>query len=385
MKRIIKIGMDVHTTNYTLCIFEPSFTGDSTIHLNTQVKPEVKNIVKIINNLRSEFKDDELDIECGYEAGCLGYSLYHDLTKKNIKCKILAPTTMKIEKVKRIKNDFRDAKQIAECLAYGGYKAVYIPSKKDNAVKEYIRMRDDINTNLKSIKQQIISLLTRNGMQYEGKSYWTGKHISWIQSIKFDEVALQEALNEYLIEYVHLKNMVDRYDKRIEEFANETAYKENTRKLKAFIGIKTHTAMSLIVETSDFERFSKGNIFAAYLGLTPGEKSSSDKEIKLGITKSGNSHLRRLLVESAQCFTRGQIGHKSVDLKKRQEECSSEVVAYADKANTRLRRKYYHMIQKGKKYNVAVVAIARELACFIWGMMTDNILSINAKTGEVSA
>ena len=118
MKRIIKIGMDVHTTNYTLCVFEPSFEHEGTVHYITQVKPEVKNIIDVINNLKKRMKNDELDIVCGYEAGCLGYSLYHELEDKGVRCIILAPTTMAVQKGgKKIKNDYRDAKQIAECLS----------------------------------------------------------------------------------------------------------------------------------------------------------------------------------------------------------------------------------------------------------------------------
>jgi len=374
MKRIIKIGMDVHTTNYTLCVFEPSFEQKGTVHYITQVKPEIKKIIDVINKLKETLKNDELDITCGYEAGCLGYSLYHELKEKGIKCIILAPTTMKVEKGgKKIKNDYRDAQQIAECLAYGGYSAVYVPTKLDNAVKEYIRMRDDVQQNLKSIKQQIIALLTRNGRHYDGGSYWTGKHIKWINDIKFEEDILQETLSEYMIEYHHLCDRILSFDTRIEEISTKEVYVEKVKKLKCFLGIKTHTAISLIVETSDFNRFSKGNIYAAYLGLIPGDDSSGDNDNKLGITKAGNRHLRRLLIEAAQCYTRGQIGHISVDLRQRQALCSSETVAYANKANERLRRKYYRMIAKGKKYNVAKTAVARELACFVWGMMTDNI------------
>ena len=129
----------------------------------------------------------------------------------------------------------------------------------------------------------------------------------------------------------------------------------------------------MIVETSDFKRFPKGNIYAAYLGLIPGDDSSGDDDDQLGTTKAGNRHLRRLLIESAQSFTRGQIGYVSSDLRQRQSKCSSDIVAYANKANERLRRKYCKMIAKGKKFNVAKTAIARELACFIWGMMTENI------------
>ena len=365
--------MDVHTTNYTLCVFEPSFEHEGTAHYITQVKPEAKNIIDVIDHLKKKLKDDELDIVCGYEAGCLGYSLYHELKDKGISCIILAPTTMKVEKGgKKIKNDYRDAKQIAECLSYGGYSAVYVPASVDNSVKEFIRMRDDFNQNLKSTKQQIIALLTRNGKHYDDSSYWTGKHIKWINSVHFEEELLNETLAEYMIEYYHLLDRVSKLDERIEEISQKEIYIEKVNKLKCFIGIRTHTALSLIVETSDFNRFSKGNIYAAYLGLIPGDDSSGDDDSKLGITKAGNRHLRRLLIESAQCFTRGQIGYVSSDLRQRQSRCSSDIVAYANKANERLRRKYYKMIAKGKKYNVAKTAIARELACFVWGMITDH-------------
>ncbi len=183
----------------------------------------------------------------------------------------------------------------------------------------------------------------------------------------------RETLNEYLITYEYLENRIETFDKRIEELASETEYVEKVKKLVCFLGVKTHTALSCMVETGDFRRFAKGNIYSAYLGLTPGEDSSSDQTNRLSITKAGNSHLRRLLVESAKGICKGQIGHKSKDLKARQNGNQPEVIAYADKANERLRRKYYKMIRHGKKKNVAVTAVARELACFIWGMMTDNI------------
>ena len=374
MKRIIKIGMDVHTTNYTLCVFEPSLEGNAIVHQISDVKPDVKFIVDVIDKFKKKHSSDELDITCGYEAGCLGYSLYHELEAKDIKCVILAPTTMEIQKGgKKLKNDKRDSEQIAKCLAYGGYSAVHIPTKVDSSVKEFIRMRDDVKDTLKRFKQQTISLLTRNGYTYSDGSYWTAKHIFWIKKIKFDEPILQETLAEYMVEYFRLVERVEQLDERIEEISTKEIYVEKVNRLGCFLGIKTHTALSLIVETSDFKRFTKGNIYAAFLGLIPGDDSSGEDDNKLGITKSGNRHLRRLLIESAQAYTKGAIGAKSRDVKLRQSKCSNEVIAYADKANERLRRKYYKMISKGKKFNVAKTAIARELACFIWGMMTDNI------------
>ena len=374
MNRIIKIGLDVHTTNYTICIEEPLLGGEKNVYVQTQIKPEFKLLINVIDTFKAKFKDEQLDITLGYEAGCLGYSLYKDLKAKGYNCIILAPTTMRTLKGgKKIKNDYRDAKEIADCLCDGGFSAVYVPSVEDNAIKEYIRMRDDVKQNLKSIKQQIIALCTRNGFNYGGNSYWTNRHISFLSKIVFEDELLKETLDEYMAEYNHLTDRIDVFDRRIEELANKEIYVERVNRLKCFSGIKTHTALSLIVETSDFKRFAKGSDYGAWLGMIPIQDASSNKDNRFGITKSGNSHLRRLLTEASQAFTRGTVGHKSRDLKSRQAKCSSEVVNYADKANIRLKRKYYKMIQRGKKANVAKVAVARELACFVWGMMTDNI------------
>lgn len=374
MNRIIKIGLDVHTTNYTICIEEPLLGGEKNVYVQTQIKPELKLLINVIDTFKAKFKDEQLDITLGYEAGCLGYSLYKDLKAKGYNCIILAPTTMRTLKGgKKIKNDYRDAKEIADCLCDGGFSAVYVPSVEDNAIKEYIRMRDDVKQNLKSIKQQIIALCTRNGFNYGGNSYWTNRHISFLSKIVFEDELLKETLDEYMAEYNHLTDRIDVFDRRIEELANKEIYVERVNRLKCFSGIKTHTALSLIVETSDFKRFAKGSDYGAWLGMIPIQDASSNKDNRFGITKSGNSHLRRLLTEASQAFTRGTVGHKSRDLKSRQAKCSSEVVNYADKANIRLKRKYYKMIQRDKKANVAKVAVARELACFVWGMMTDNI------------
>lgn len=131
----------------------------------------------------------------------------------------------------------------------------------------------------------------------------------------------------------------------------------------------------MVVEVGDFERFAKPEKFAAFLGLVPSEDSSAEKQNRYSITKAGNSHLRRLLVEAAQAYTRGAIGHKSVALIQRQQGNTAGVIAYADKANERLRRRFYKMtLSKGVNRNIATTAIARELACFMWGLMTDNVV-----------
>ena len=313
MKRILKIGMDVHTTNYTLCAMEPVIGEEDRVFATIKVTPDYKNILMFIENLKQKLGlNYEYDIQCGYEAGCLGYSLYNQLKAVGVKRVILAPTTMFAPQGVRIKTDTRDAHMIAHCLSYGTYRAVYIPTE-------------------------------------------------------------EEVMNEYMISYEEQALKIERFDKRIEEIASQTKYQEKVKRLGCFLGIKTHTALSLIVETGDFERFAKGNQYAAYLGLTPGEYSSSTNVNRLGITKAGNSHLRQLLIEAAGGICKGAVGHKSKALKARQNGNPADVIAYDDKANIRLRSRYYKFIRREKKRNVAVAAIARELACFVWGMMTNKI------------
>lgn len=372
MYRILKIGMDVHSKNYTLCAMEPVIGEEDRVFATVKVTPDYKNILMFIESLKMKLGiDNKYDIQCGYEAGCLGYSLYNQLTKAGVKCVILAPTTMLAQQGVRIKTDARDALMIAQCLSYGGYHAVHIPTEEDDSVKEYLRMRNDHKLALKKVKQQINAFCLRHGYHYEGTK-WTITHLKWLRKLDMKDL-YRETLEEYMASYEEQMAKIERFDKRIEEIAAQERYQEKVKRLGCFLGVKTHTALSLIVETGDFARFAKGNVYAAYLGLAPGEHSSSDDINRLGITKAGNSHLRLLLVEAAGGICKGAVGHKSKELRARQNGNRAEVIAYADKANTRLRSKYYKMIRHGKKRNVAVAAIARELACFVWGMMTDNI------------
>lgn len=357
---------------YTLCAMEPVIGEEDRIFATVKVTPDYKNILMFIENLKMKLGlDNKYDIQCGYEAGCLGYSLYNQLTAAGVKCVILAPTTMLTQQGVRVKTDARDAHLIAQCLSYGGYHAVHIPTEEDDSVKEYLRMRNDFKLSLKKIKQQINAFCLRHGYQYEGTK-WTLAHLKWIKQLGVKGM-YRETLDEYMAAYEEQTAKIERFDRRIEEIAGQERYQEKVKRLGCFLGIRTHTALSLIVETGDFMRFAKGNVYAAYLGLAPGEHSSSDDINRLRITKAGNKNLRLLLVEAAGGICKGRVGYKSKDLRTRQNGNSAEVIAYADKANTRLRSKYYRMIRQGKKRNVAVAAVARELACFVWGMMTDNI------------
>lgn len=369
MNTIVYVGMDVHKESYTLCCY--CYDTDKVEYKQT-ISPDYKLILKYLEGMRKRYKGD-VEFVCGYEAGCLGYSLYHKLMEHGVECKILAPTTMAITNTNRVKTDRKDAANIARCLAFHTYSEVYVPDDEDNEIKEYIRMRDDQKVALKKIKQQILAYVLRNGKRYEGKSHWTQTHIKWLKSLELKGIK-KETLEEYLITYDYLDAKIKRIDQRIEELATGERYKEKVKNLSCFMGIKTHTALSMIVEIGDFERFDKAEKFAGFLGLVPSENSSSDNINRYSITKSGNSHIRRLLVEAAQSYTRGTIGHKSTELKKRQTGNPVEIIAYADRANERLRRRFYKLIlKKNKKRNVAKTAVARELACFVWGMMTGNV------------
>ena len=363
MNKIIYIGMDVHSSNYTLCSFEPGYgICDDKVFGQVQFKDDfIKNTEKYILNLKKQRKD--ADVVCGYEAGCLGYAPQRELTEKGIKCIILAPSTMAVLKGgKKVKNDYRDSIDIARCLASGAYKPVYIPDTEDEDVRDYIRMRDDHNTALKHIKQQLNAFCLRHGFMFDGKSKWTQKHLKWIKDLCCTKMQ-REIINEYLASFESL----NKYDKTV-------------KKLTCIKGIKTHTALSFTTEVGDFNRFESAQRFAAFIGLTPGEQSSGDSERKTKITKSGNRHLRRLAVECAGTYRRGNVGQKSIELKKRQKDMPSDVINYADKASARCQRKYYRLTNKGKESNKAVTAVAREICCFIWGMATSSYENNNGCT-----
>lgn len=368
----VYVGMDVHKESFTLCCFT---IESENVNYTQKINSDYRLVLKYLERMRSIYGENTHFV-CGYEAGCLGYTLYHQLTNHNVECIILAPTTM-LKEVghKRVKTDKKDAAQIAKCLAFRTYSPVYIPSKEDEEVKEYIRMRDDHKIALKKVKQQILSFCMRHGYSFkETRTNWTQAHIQWLNNLKLEGL-YGELLTEYLLTFNQLEEKIRRFDRKIEELASRDEYRENVQNLKCFMGIKTYSALSIIVEVGDFKRFSSAQKFAAYLGLTPGENSSGNTQRRLGITKAGNSHIRRLLVEAAQAHNRGKIGHKSKTIEERQKNCTPAIIAYADKGNERLRRRYFKLILDNcKKANVAKTAIARELACFIWGMMTENYI-----------
>jgi transposase len=368
MSSIIFIGMDVHKNSFNLCALD-GHTGE--ILGETQCSSDAKNVLKFTNRVKKQFENNVI-VKVGYEAGCLGYALYHSLTALGLNCDILAPTTMlRSAKNKVVKNDKLDARMIAQNLANGTYKSVHVPDAQDIESKEYIRMVQSRKKALKKIKQEIKSLILRHGYFYDGKSTWTIAYMKWLKTLVMTPV-LREALDEYLIQYEYLVDQIERFKVRIEEMSHQERYAEPVGHLRTFKGIDTLSAMTIQVEISDFSRFSNAKSFCAYLGLTPSEQSSGGKVNLGGISKQGNSVVRTTLIECARALVKASIG-KSKKLKARQAGQPSEIIAYADRAVERMKRKFSRLLYSGKARNKAITAIARELACFIWGMSTGNI------------
>ena len=232
------VGMDVHKESFTFCAY--TIDAEKGSHFQ-RTEADYKNVLKYLESLRTVYGNDANFI-CGYEAGCLGYTLYHQLTEHHVNCVILAPTTMLEQRSKRrIKTDRRDAEIIAKCLAQHNYSPVHIPTATDEETKEFLRMRDDHKLALKKVKQQILAFCLRHNYRYDGNSHWTAAHIKWLKSLN-PEALYKEILDEYLLTYTTLSDKLERLDKRIEELASKDEYRESVKKLCCFIGIKTHTA-----------------------------------------------------------------------------------------------------------------------------------------------
>ena len=371
MESIIYVGMDVHKDTYSVCCYKSS---EDRNYFEKKMKATSSNIIKYLNCVKKEFGDETIFV-CGYEAGPTGFGLYRDLQKAGYICVVMAPTSLKKAPGKRVKNDTVDARYLAKTLFTKDYSEVHVITKHEEAIKEYCRMRLSIKKELKTAKQLLQSFLLRQDKKYtEGTTYWTWNHRKWLKTIIFEDSYLQEAFNEYMITINTLEDRLKNIEHRIEEIAQDSAIKEKVEKLVCFCGIETLTAVTIAAEIGDFNRFQKAYHFANYIGFGWAEDSSGKKEKVLGMNKCGNINIRRLLTESAKSIKKtNSRGKKSKRLIDRQKGKDPKVIAYADRCRYRLKNKMTHLESKGKHSNVSSTAAARELACFIWGMMTDNI------------
>lgn len=371
-EKILYIGIDVHKDTYSLCCFDFSRNELSD---EMQVKATAKAVIKYLEKIKTRHREDVL-FACGYEAGPTGYGLCRGLQKAGYGCVVMAPTTMSNpDGRKRVKTDRIDARSIARILAYNAYRQVHLPSEEIEALKEYTRARDAKKRMLKKAKQELLSFLLRNGKTYpESGRYWTVKFFNWIKTVQFSQKWMQETLEEYLAEVYSLKHKIELMDAKIREIAELEIIKDKVDKLVCFSGIDVTAAVETVVEISDFTRFETAAQFVSYLGLCPGESSSGKSRTMLPITKAGNRRVRSLFCESAKSIKRtNPYGKKSRRILMRQKNAGPEIIAYADKAAKRIRSKMKSLEERGKNYNVSSAAGARELACFVWGMMNGRL------------
>lgn len=369
MQSIVYIGMDVHQYSFSLCALSKD-TGQ--ILRETKCDAQVKEVSKFVLKLSEDFDFDQVVL--GYEAGIWGYSLANALNTLGLKCIILAPSTMfNSNKHRMVKNDHQDARMIAHNLAAGTYKAVHIPDEQDDNVKEFVRLIKTLKKELTRIKQTISSFTLRNGQRYAPHhNHWTQKYMQWLDDMKLPALK-REVLDEYIIHYHVLQDKIDNLVDKLTTISTQERYKKAVSKLRCIKGINTFSAMTILVETSDFKRFPNAKAYASYLGLTPMEHSSGDN-IHFGqITKAGNTVIRTTLIECVQGTVRGKLNNKPKYLRARQKGQPARVIAYADRATTRLHKRYEYLMNRGKQRNVVITALARELAGFIWGMETDHI------------
>jgi len=359
MKSLHYAGIDVHKETMDLVVYR-----DDERHAFVECR--IPNREKPVKKLFGKLLEEGSVTAC-YEAGCMGFGLQRFLSGMGVTSIVVAPGKVPKRSGDRVKTDRRDARSLAQQLRAGTLEGIHIPNDEDEAVRDYLRTRGDVRLELKKTKQRLHRFLLRHGYIYDSKRYWTHRHERWLRSLAFDRTMLKESFDEYYFMIKGLEEQLRLMDKRIEEIAGKEPYVERVQKLRCLKGIDYLTALSFVCEIGDFSRFGHAEAFMAYLGVIPREYSSGEKRRQGSITKSGNAHLRNLLIESSWHYRYKSAPSKR--LNERREGQPAAIIAYADKAMMRLQRKFYHLLLKGKTKQTAVTAVARELAGFVWGMM----------------
>ena len=361
MNRIVKyVGLDVHKDSITIAIADEGRDGN--VRLYGKIRNDLGQIDKVMRKLISQ----NSKLRCVYEAGPCGYPIYRHLEHQGIDCAVVAPALIPRKTGRRVKNDRRDALNLATLHRSGDLTPVYVPDETDEALRDLIRTRKDITIALRKLKQQINAFMLRQGLCYPGKSKWSKAHLNWLTALKMPHPAQQIALTEYLDARQNHEARVKRIEKAILASCQAWRLLPVIESLQALRGISMISAVTLIAELGDLTRFDRPAQLMAYMGLVPSEHSSGNTIKKGPITKTGNSHARRTLIESAQAYR--LPARKSAAIRKRQEALSEEVRDIAWNAQLRLCHRYRRLMAKGKNHNVVITSIARELIGFIWAI-----------------
>ena len=359
-KNITWVGMDAHQKAINVAaLCEHQAQPQEWIVENKP--PAIRRLVKKLVR-----EADGGEVRCCYEAGPCGYALQRQNEAEGpVICEVIAPALIPRKPGDRIKTDRRDARKLAELLRAGLLTEVQAPTPEQEAVRDLCRAREDAKADLLRARHRLGKLLLRRGLMYSGgKKAWTQSHRQWLRTLKFEHPSEQAVVEDYLLAIEQVEERIKTLEQRMLSAAQSEAFAKPVGWLRCFRGIDTVTALSLVAELHGIERFPSPRELMAYVGLVPSEYSSSERIRRGGITKAGNTHARRLLIEASWHYRHPpRVG---AALKQRREGQPAAVIAIADKAQQRLYRRQRHLAAHGKAPAAAVVAAARELSGFIW-------------------
>ncbi len=352
-------AMDTHKKMHTVTWLDPQ-TGETEIF---EVPNNAKAIKKMVKRLQRKAPSR---IQFCYEAGVCGFELKRQIEALDSDCMVIAPSLVPRKPGDRIKTDRRDARKLLGQLVAGQLTEVYAPSPEQEAAREITRCRDAAKDDLTKMRHQLVKFLTRHGYIYTQGDHWTQKHRQWLGALKLDYPDLRTIFDSYLMELEHREQRVATLTKEVEALAERPEYKEIVGLVCCFHGIKTLTAMTLVAEVFEFGRFASPRKLMAYLGVVPLQDSSGDTHRSGPITKAGNKRARRAMIQTSWHYRHGPRVSKL--LKKRRDGQPQWAIDIADRAMQRLCKRYRRLIARGKPSQKAVVAIARELAGFLWAL-----------------
>jgi len=319
-----------------------------------------------LGRLAKKLKAIPGEVRCVYEAGINGYYLQRYFKRHRISCDIAAPSLTPRRAGKRVKTDKLDAKALARLYRAGELTSIAIPEEEQESLRDLIRAREDALEDQQRARHRLTRFLMRRGLRYHGGKNWSLGHQKWIKGLRFEDGRDQMVLDEYHLALEEQTQRLKNFEEKIEEVAKQPLYQKRISYLMALKGIQVLTAMTIVAEAFDLRRFTDAPAFMAAIGVVPSEDSSGENERRGSITKTGNSHIRRVMIESAWHYQHSSVGSKT--LKKRREGLPVAVREIAKNCDQRLFKKFRHMVNRGKDRRKAAVAVSRELAGFVWAI-----------------
>jgi transposase len=357
----VYLGLDAHKASILIGL---AFAGRADPELYGKTSSDVDSFLKILRRIQQKHQLAKEEIALCYEAGPTGFVLARRLRTLGYVCEVVAPSLIPVRASDRVKTDRRDARKLAGLFRAGQLTFVHVPDVADEVIRDVCRARTDAVDVQTRSRQQLSALLLRNGYHYTGASTWTEPHMRYLRELVLPDRAQKVVLEEYLQRVDAAVAQVARLEHQMEDLLQDWSRRPFVEALQGFRGFQMVASMVVTSELGDLMRFKHPRQLMAYLGLVPSEQSSGDRRRQGSITKSGNSHVRWILVEVAHHY---RIPPKvSKELSHRQQKLSREVCALGWRAQERLHRRFSRLTLRGLHPNKVTVAIARELAAFIW-------------------